>query len=703
MARYFVGSGTNWSSTASWSDSDGGSSGFSVPTSADDVFFTASSPGNCTIDVASNCRSINCTGFTHILAMASGGITLAIGDSTPGASNIALKFVAGMTYTAGGTISFLSTSSTVQAVDFANQTSSGPVNFNGAGGSWQLTGTFNSGGQTVVLTLGTLDTNGQTCSWGQFASNNANTRTLTLGNSLITLNGTGSNQIRSDNLTVTANTAILTFTGTYSGNNTIQPVTSALNLNGASVVFSGAGTPKLLNNNLTVANFTRTGTNVKTDSLILGINTLTVTGTLTITGNSTTNRLLVQSDTVGTSRTLNAAAISLTNVDFQDITGAGLPANAAWTGTSLGDAQGNSNITFDAPVTQTYVGGTNNWSSAAAWTSRVPLPQDDVIINTTTAGTLTGDMPRLGKNVNFTDFTRTFTMSGGGGITNFFFGSLTLSSAMTFGGNISVQLSGRSNYTMTSAGKTMPRAFIVAAPGGTYALQDDLVIPGNTISITSGTFDANGHNVTAVGETTSGAINGTTINMGSGTWNLTGTSQFWVVGTNITVNAQTSTINSTNTTASSKQFSGAGKTYNNLVIAGGGIGAVTFTGANTFANVTIQSPKTVTLTSAITQTITGALTAVADPTKVITINSSTPGSNATIALGSGTWQSAYNTITDITVTGTRRPVLAYHGTLSNTTGITTSTVRPSAVAHSSASTRAVSAARTVASTRTGAS
>ena len=84
--RYFVGGGTgNYNSTTNWSDTDGGASGFSVPTSADDVFLTAASGANTlTVNVASNAKTFNCTGFTGTLAGASnltvsGNVTLGSG------------------------------------------------------------------------------------------------------------------------------------------------------------------------------------------------------------------------------------------------------------------------------------------------------------------------------------------------------------------------------------------------------------------------------------------------------------------------------------------------------------------------------------------------------------------------------------------------------------------------------------------------
>jgi hypothetical protein len=49
--RYWVGGTANWDGTSGtkWSATSGGAGGASVPTSADDVFFDATSSGPCTI------------------------------------------------------------------------------------------------------------------------------------------------------------------------------------------------------------------------------------------------------------------------------------------------------------------------------------------------------------------------------------------------------------------------------------------------------------------------------------------------------------------------------------------------------------------------------------------------------------------------------------------------------------------------------
>ena len=103
--RYWVGGTTNWDATAGtkWSDVSGGAGGFSVPTSADDVFFDAASGSvTSTITATANCKSLTCTGFPGTLAGSS-------------ALNIAGNIIigSGMTFTYSGLLSITATSTIV--------------------------------------------------------------------------------------------------------------------------------------------------------------------------------------------------------------------------------------------------------------------------------------------------------------------------------------------------------------------------------------------------------------------------------------------------------------------------------------------------------------------------------------------------------------------------------------------------------------
>jgi hypothetical protein len=63
---------------------------------------------------------------------------------------------------------------------------------------------------------------------------------------------------------------------------------------------------------------------------------------------------------------------------------------------------------------------------------------------------------------------------------------------------------GRGSQTLTSAGRTFTQAFTIDTPGGSVTLQDAFrdeqgVHNGTVVKLDSGTFDANGYNVTVSG------------------------------------------------------------------------------------------------------------------------------------------------------------------------------------------------------------
>lgn len=232
--RYWVGGTATWDATAGskWATTSGGTGGEAVPTAADEVFFDANS-GAVTVTTSGTttdvCRSINFTGFTGTFSHAA-STTVLIGDATAGTGNVALVFDAGMGYTLGNATTsdwnFVSTSTTLQTVDFAGITV-GDVTFNAAGGNWALTtGVVQGTTSRLNLSLGTLhvdgttDNAGLTHTMGALVSNGTGTRVLTLGNSTINLTGTDSgngpiNWNNNANMTLTAHTA--TFVATANG------------------------------------------------------------------------------------------------------------------------------------------------------------------------------------------------------------------------------------------------------------------------------------------------------------------------------------------------------------------------------------------------------------------------------------------------------------------------------------------------------
>ncbi len=504
----------------------------------------------------------------------------------------------------------------------------------------------------VTVTAGSWITGAFTHSYGSFVSTSG-TRTLTLDNSTINITGT------SGAVGNVSTAGILTFSATGSTIN-VNGGTPGLSL----IVGLGAvsyGTVNItapgfvsLNGIVTIKNFAYTSTTNKTDSINIG-NSLTIAanGSLVITGNSVVNRAFVISNTLGSQRTItvpNTATVTLTNVDFQDIASAGT--FGTWTGTSLGDMLGNSGITFDASTSPSLTGtGTINYSTAAIWsTGKVPLPQDDVDFgSSSTATTLTFDMPRPGRNLNAANYLKTLSFAS---TPNTITGNITLPiGAATLSGTQTLTLAGRGAQTITSNGKTFPQTTIsFGAPGGTYTALDAFI--GGALSYSSGSFTATDDVTLSIGPSGGGA--GTTLTMGNGVWALSRTSgSLWGMGSATTVIAGNSTIKLTGNVSTSITFTGAGLTYNNLWWSSTtATGTLIITGANTLNDLKINraTARGLRLPAGATTTI-ASWTDESLGTAVLTLDSSSAGVAATISKPGGDVRTDYLSVQDSAATG----------------------------------------------------
>lgn len=99
MAEKKLAKAGKWSASATWSPAG-------APAFGDDVVL-GSNAFELKIEATSKCRSLDCTGYT---GMITGESALEIGEAATPESNIALKLVAGMTFSYKGDITFLSTS-----------------------------------------------------------------------------------------------------------------------------------------------------------------------------------------------------------------------------------------------------------------------------------------------------------------------------------------------------------------------------------------------------------------------------------------------------------------------------------------------------------------------------------------------------------------------------------------------------------------
>lgn len=159
--RYWVGGSGNWdaSTTTHWSATDGGAGGASVPTASDDVYLNGNSGAGAVVTITvsiARCRSLICTGFGGTLAHAA-GCQVYIGTTTAGPGNVAMLFVAGMTYTAStGVIQFVSTSATLQTITTAGKAFNNVI-FNGSGAAWIIQDSFSVALSITRSANGTVD------------------------------------------------------------------------------------------------------------------------------------------------------------------------------------------------------------------------------------------------------------------------------------------------------------------------------------------------------------------------------------------------------------------------------------------------------------------------------------------------------------------------------------------------------------------
>lgn len=490
--RYWVGGTGNWSdATNHWSDSSNGTPNASfLPTSSDNVYFDANSgSGTVTINATANCLDLTFT---------SSSITTFTQSSTFYIYG-SLTLESGITWNGTSTTQMVSTSSG-KTITTAGVTLYGNIRFNGSGGEWTLQDniTFNTG-KGIEVYNGSFISNDKTITAGLFSSGSG-TKSISLGSSVLNIGSNWSGAVFnlvSTGLTFNAGTSTINLLG-Y-GNDFYGGGLTYYNVSFNS--FTSNGTNDILGAN-TFNNLTYEGYSGKTGYLRLNANQ-TVNGTFTVTGNSATNRILVNSNTLGTARTITANAVSLTNVDFQDITGAG---SATWSGTSVGNALGNSGITFTTPVTRYWVATSGgNWSATTSWSdssggssgSSVPLCHDTVVFDSNSISsaskTITADMPRV-PALDFSNVANSPTLSLSNAID--VYGSLNMSGIGVLTTNSkAVKFMARSNITITSAGLSFYDLYFDLV-GNTVSFLDNLTYStSGSLVIYSGTIDFNDVNV----------------------------------------------------------------------------------------------------------------------------------------------------------------------------------------------------------------
>jgi hypothetical protein len=651
--RFWRGGTAAWDGTAGakWAATAGGATGAAVPTSADDVFFDATSSGTCTISTGNTgAKSINCTGFTGTLA---GSATITVSGS--------ITLVAGMTFTYTGTLTLNGTGTLTSAGKTL-----GPVTINGAGITVTLGDALNIGTNTFSVLRGTFTTSisSYSLTTGIFSGSSTDARTITLNNSTVNVSNDFS-FFTNTNLTFNAGTSTINLSRTSGV--TLQGGTSGggIGVTFYNVVFTAtaAVTHQIgaINtfNNLTVAAPASAGVTQVTFN-----SRQTINGTLSTTGTAGNRRVWFRGATYGIAQTLTInSAPSLTDADFRDIYVIGTAAPIS--GTRIGDLRGCRGITFDAPKTVYWnLAGAQNWS-ANGWsdtstgtpsTDFFPLAQDTATF--TNAGSVTGTItmntavPYTGT-VDMSGRTSAMTLT-----VNAFtiYGNWTNGSGTTLSGSGELTYSGRNTQTITSAGKTFSRPITIDSYGGTVELADALSIGTQTLTVTNGTFDTKNYNVTA-GSLASGSNNVRTINLGSSTVTVSAISPIDFGGVNFTFSAGTSNIVATGANTS---FSGGNQTFYNVSFTNSTATRSTIIDVFSLNNLSVTASASAGIrtlafvlnpTAAQNLTINGTLTcAGASPVRRIFVESNTLGTTRTLTVNSLSADDC--DFRDITIAGT---------------------------------------------------
>lgn len=663
VTRYWVGGQGNWDTTTThWSASSGGATGASVPTSADAVVFNSAS-GSANYGANISTAYINIVRCASITATApsSGNFSFGGSGSGPIAIHGSVSFAAsGVAITSSGySGAIILAGNSTYTFNTGGITCGNNITVNGIGSTWTLGSLLNSASYTLTVTNGTFASSTFALTVKTLAASTTNTVGINLGSSTVSLQSIDFQSSTASTmpigLTFTAGTSSISMappstSNFYGGGKTFYNV--SFTAQGIATNFYGANTF----NNLTFTNPASAGI-----TPITLYADQTVSGTLTIAGSASYQRNFLQSDTLGTTRTLTVATLasSQADIDFRDITVAGTAAPIS--GTRFGDCKGNSGITFVAGKTVYWnLAAGGNWS-ATGWAAtsggtaaaaNFPLAQDTAIFQSTglnSGATITVNAAYNIGTINMSARTSNTMTLANGTTTPTIYGNWINGTGTTLTGTGVLTFSGRGSQTITSAGVTFVQAFSISTPGGSVALTDAFISTSTSaFQVILGTFNANTSNFTYAGTFLGNTAGTKVIAFGSGTWTLSASGTVFNAGTTGTSVTGTGTIKLTS--ASAKTFSGASLSYSGITLDQGGAGALAISGNNTFKDITNTYGATGAATISIantTQTI-SQFTSAGAASNLLTISGTSAAAPGTIIYsGSDTIDSDYLIVSNV--------------------------------------------------------
>lgn len=622
---YRVGTNSLWTGSSSWALSSGGvGSDDNYPLPQDTAVIDDNTPFTGTLSTPSlvnigtldaSTRTTNITLGYGFGANNYGSYTLGVGVFTSGTAILTFSGVGTQVFnSAGSTITFR-------------------VTVFKPSGVFRL-GSALTASNSFTLSRGDIDLDGYTLTTTAFISTTTNTRSIGFGSGNITVNGAGItvwNTTIATGLTITgAPTVNVSYFGLSS--TTVAPGTP-LEANSIDFNITAGGYTLALTGNVRSLNFTGfSGTLAlaertifgnltlsSTMSFVAGSSTTTFASTSATPRNITTNGelldfpivfngaggswVLQDAMTVGstqattlTTGTLDLNGKTLTTGIFNS-SGSTTRSIAFGTGNITVNGAGgtlfNTSTVTGLTTSGTQVVNVSYSGSAATTVTPGSLNEVNSISFNFTTGLYTLGWAGSYRNVNFTGFSGTASSTSPRTI----YGDLTLSSTMSYSSGTQAlsfaATSGTKNITTNGVSIGQPISF--DGVGGTWQLQDALTLVvgfGRGITSSAGTFNTNGYAVSAdflaLGFTSSPR----TINLGTSTVTLTGTSiplnlRNSIIWQYLTLSASSSTINFTN--AGTKTALVADKTWGTLNQAGAG--ALTIdrggaTGTPTIGNLT---------------------------------------------------------------------------------------------------------------------
>ena len=708
--RYWVGGTGTWdaTTTTNWSDTSNGAGGFSVPTSVDNVFFDVNSNvGTGTFTVTTS-GSISCLNFT------ASGLDGAMTMSGPGSFSVYGNWsspATNFTTTAGTTVNF------VTPTGASNTINTSSVSLGGIGilfgfsvastGTWTLASSLTTTG-TLTLVSGTLTTAGFAVSALGIQKTSPGTFTLNFGASAVTLSGVAPINITVAGLTVNAGTSTITCSSIGGTSFVCYNATTFYN-----VIFSGAGTTSATTvtfnaatttvNSLTFNDLTFTapgGAFEKSIGFYSGCS-VTVNGTLSLpTPANATRRYAFGVNVIsGQQMTLTAATYSVFNTSFLNCAVTG----TALTGTSIGDAGGNSNITFTAAKTVYWsllTGGTVVSTAYATSSGGIPavanfpLPQDTLIfddagLNASTTISLSTTYRLPGINAS----TRTLSMTlAHGTTTSYYCGDMSLPSSVSTSattGNAAFLAIGTGttlNLNIVNGFTCFTCAMVGYNNGTIRLLRNFTHAPGATVPTSQyhGTLDLNGFQLSCQYYSCSGppagtrayvlafGAGGTLINRSTSPLVINGASYSWSYTGTGTIRGITNAFTINNAAGQSLPTIGLNGTATVTILASCTIADVAVVTAGVACGLKLTSGITVTCTNF---TLTGSAGFLAS------ISAVTAGSRATLTKASGTVSCDYLSIQDSSATGGATWYAGANSTnVSNNLGWTFTAAPPSGIA-----------------------